>query len=448
MHEIGSKFFEKKKGKTKPPYAACTLEYYPKASDVDEETREGCVLILNEHFVDVNEIHADMFDYTNAQLIVLKMQGYGNKEGKDGEFINKPILFVLFNILNHMKEEDSDANDESISDNKSTAIKDGLYAFYCATMDRALKEMFPQCRQFADLIFAISGLGIGTFLLCFLQRLCWHVWDCVNIYLVANPVSYPHYLRLGFRLMCMVEKGQVQDWKKVKRNVRECAEMEGVATKINKPLVLKLFLKEDNWSLASMCLCFVPSSSINLASDVCLTDKYKKVIKAGVVELGKKPIAVVDHCMQQIAIDAFMKQLGLLHGSGVSNPMIVCHCLDAFWEKAVTAQIMRDGHLTIYELLASYKRYLTMNLYDDLMMLNKLELELLTNVTVVRLFTDPNEMVNICCNFYCYKCEKFIGKQLGGFSLHEVTINGGDIVYGHYFGKVVVPLSLVYLNKA
>eukprot|EP00957_Ditylum_brightwellii_P087760 6682726-Ditylum_brightwellii.AAC.1 len=69
IHEIGYKFFEKKKGKTKAWYAACTLEYYPKASDADEETRGGCVLILNEPFVDVNDIHADMFDYTNAQLL-------------------------------------------------------------------------------------------------------------------------------------------------------------------------------------------------------------------------------------------------------------------------------------------------------------------------------------------------------------------------------------------
>jgi hypothetical protein len=89
-----------------------------------------------------------------------------------------------------------------------------------------------------------------------------------------------------------------------------------------------------------------------------------------------------------------------------------------------------------------------MNLYDDLMMLNKFELELLTNMTVVPLFDDPNEMGNINCNFYYYKCEKFIGKQLGGFSLHNIASNGGDIVYGHYFGKVVVPLSLLYLNKA
>eukprot|EP00957_Ditylum_brightwellii_P057288 4341686-Ditylum_brightwellii.AAC.1 len=61
------------------------------------------------------------------------MQSYGNNAGKDGEFMNKPILFVLFSILNHIKEEDSDADDESISDGKSTAIKDGLYVFYCAT---------------------------------------------------------------------------------------------------------------------------------------------------------------------------------------------------------------------------------------------------------------------------------------------------------------------------
>eukprot|EP00957_Ditylum_brightwellii_P044005 3339663-Ditylum_brightwellii.AAC.1 len=76
-----------------------------------------------------------------------------------------------------------------------------------------------------------------------------------------------------------------------------------------------------------------------------------------------------------------------------------------------------------------------MNLYDDLMMLNKFELELLTSVTFVPLFTDPNEMDNICCNFDCYKCEKCIGKEFGGFPLHEVETNGGEIVHGHYFDK-------------
>eukprot|EP00957_Ditylum_brightwellii_P002516 192655-Ditylum_brightwellii.AAC.1 len=65
--------------------------------------------------------------------------------------------------------------------------------------------------------------------------------------------------------------------------------------------------------------------------------------------------------MQQFAIDAFIKQLGLLHGSGVRKETIAHHCLVAFWEKAATAKIMYDGHLTIYKSLASDKGYLTMN---------------------------------------------------------------------------------------
>eukprot|EP00957_Ditylum_brightwellii_P177097 13491063-Ditylum_brightwellii.AAC.1 len=89
-----------------------------------------------------------------------------------------------------------------------------------------------------------------------------------------------------------------------------------------------------------------------------------------------------------------------------------------------------------------------MNLYDDLMMLNKFELKLLTNMTVVLLFTNPNDMENIHCNFYCYKCEKFIGKESSGVSVQEVASNGDEIVYGHYFGKGGVPSSLLYLNKA
>jgi hypothetical protein len=145
------------------------------------------------------------------------------------------------------------------------------------------------------------------------------------------------------------------------------------------------------------------------------------VVNAGVVELEKKPIAVVEHCMQDVAIDAFSKQLGRMQGSGVRKETIVCNCLYEFWQKAATAKIIRDGHLTIYELLASYKEYLTIKLYDDLMMLYKFELELLTNVTVVPLLTDINEMDNIQCNFYCYKCEKFIGKDLGGFALNKVA---------------------------
>eukprot|EP00957_Ditylum_brightwellii_P177209 13499632-Ditylum_brightwellii.AAC.1 len=86
------------------------------------------------------------------------MQSYGNKAGNDGEFMKKPILFVLFSILNHMKEEDSGGNDESFSDDEGAAIKDGLYVFYRATTAMYLKEMFPQCKKFADLIFTTSGL--------------------------------------------------------------------------------------------------------------------------------------------------------------------------------------------------------------------------------------------------------------------------------------------------
>eukprot|EP00957_Ditylum_brightwellii_P160855 12247719-Ditylum_brightwellii.AAC.1 len=86
------------------------------------------------------------------------MKGYGNKAGNDGEFMNKSILFVLFSILNHTKEEDSGDDDESISDDKITAIKDGLYVFYRATMAMSLKEIFLQRKQFADLIFTTSGL--------------------------------------------------------------------------------------------------------------------------------------------------------------------------------------------------------------------------------------------------------------------------------------------------
>eukprot|EP00957_Ditylum_brightwellii_P111233 8481815-Ditylum_brightwellii.AAC.1 len=106
------------------------------------------------------------------------MQGYGNKEGREGE-----------------NEEDSDANEDSIADDEDSDIKDGVFVFHHATTERS--------------------------------RLYYKTWDCVNIYLVANPVSYPYCIRLGFKLMCLVEKGQVTDWNKVKRNVRECAEMEG-----------------------------------------------------------------------------------------------------------------------------------------------------------------------------------------------------------------------------
>eukprot|EP00957_Ditylum_brightwellii_P197948 15080414-Ditylum_brightwellii.AAC.1 len=74
-------------------------------------------------------------------------------------------------------------------------------------------------------------------------------------------------------------------------------------------------------------------------------------------------------------------------------------------------------------------------------------MELLTNVTVVPLLTDVDEMHNIRCNFYYYKCEKFIGTDVGGFSVDEVAMNGGEIVHGHFFGKLGVPSSLLSLKK-
>eukprot|EP00957_Ditylum_brightwellii_P182007 13866224-Ditylum_brightwellii.AAC.1 len=116
--------------------------------------------------------------------------------------------------------------------------------------------------------------------------------------------------------------------------------MEGVAMKSNKPMALKLFLKEGDWSLDSMCCHLVPSSSINIASESSLTKKYKKVANAGVVELGTKSIPVVEYCTQDVAIEAFSKQLGQMQGSGVRVDLIVRHCLDAFWEKAATAKII------------------------------------------------------------------------------------------------------------
>eukprot|EP00957_Ditylum_brightwellii_P009393 710087-Ditylum_brightwellii.AAC.1 len=77
--------------------------------------------------------------------------------------------------------------------------------------------------------------------------------------------------------MCVVEKGKVKDWMDAKRSIRECAVMEGVATKSNKPMLLRSFLKDGDWSLASMSCQLVPSTSINISSDLCLTEKYKKV---------------------------------------------------------------------------------------------------------------------------------------------------------------------------
>jgi hypothetical protein len=237
--------------------------------------------------------------------------------------------------------------------------------------------------------------------------------------------------------MVAVEKGKVKDWRDVKKNVRECAEMEGVATNRNKPMVLRSFLMEGDWSLASMCRRLVPSTSLNVTPAKNLLEKYKKVVNACVVELDEEPIAIVDYCIQNVAIEAFSKELGRMQAIGASNQVTVRNCMFEFWQKAAAAKIVRDGHVTIYKLLNLYKEYLRKNLYDDLMLLNKFEMELLTNVTVVPLLTDVDEMSNIRCNFYCYKCEKFIGTDVGGFSVDEVATNGGEIVHGHFLERLV-----------
>eukprot|EP00957_Ditylum_brightwellii_P155910 11868198-Ditylum_brightwellii.AAC.1 len=69
-----------------------------------------------------------------------------------------------------------------------------------------------------------------------------------------------------------------------------------------------------------MPCCLVPSSAVNISSgETNLTVKYVKVIKAGIDDLGKKPIAVVEHCLQQITIDDFMKELGQQQFNGAND---------------------------------------------------------------------------------------------------------------------------------
>eukprot|EP00957_Ditylum_brightwellii_P109093 8322310-Ditylum_brightwellii.AAC.1 len=110
--------------------------------------------------------------------------------------------------------------------------------------------------------------------------------------------------------MCQSEKGKSVDCSKVKRNVRECAKLDDTITKSNKPLVFKLFLEEDDWCLAPMCLCVIPTGSVNIASDTILKDKYVEVMKVCVDDMAKKPIVPVEYYLQQISIDAFMEELG------------------------------------------------------------------------------------------------------------------------------------------
>eukprot|EP00957_Ditylum_brightwellii_P027564 2083993-Ditylum_brightwellii.AAC.1 len=88
-------------------------------------------------------------------------------------------------------------------------------------------------------------------------------------------------------------------------------------------------------------------------------------MKACVDVIVKKPIVPVEDHHQQFTIDAFMEELSQRQFHGASNSAIARNLLDKFWEK---------------------------NTYDDLMMVNKFELELLTQVTVVPLFNDPHDL--------------------------------------------------------
>eukprot|EP00957_Ditylum_brightwellii_P163323 12435778-Ditylum_brightwellii.AAC.1 len=48
--------------------------------------------------------------------------------------------------------------------------------------------------------------------------LCYKTWDCHNIYLVANKVSFPFYIRQGFKLMSKLKEDKTVDWREVKKN--------------------------------------------------------------------------------------------------------------------------------------------------------------------------------------------------------------------------------------
>ena len=74
--------------------------------------------------------------------------------------------------------------------------------------------------------------------------------------------------------------------------------------------------------------------------------------------------------------------------------------MDEFWEKASFVRTICDGRITIFSLLKSYQSYLSMSMYNDLMMLNKFELELLTQVTVVLLLNNPHDLQNIQCTLF------------------------------------------------
>eukprot|EP00957_Ditylum_brightwellii_P152199 11587258-Ditylum_brightwellii.AAC.1 len=178
-----------------------------------------------------------------------------------------------------------------------------------------------------------------------------------------------------------------------------------------------------------------------------MKEKHVGVMRACDNVIAKNPIVHVEKYQQQFSIDAFMEELAMMQFHCTPNSAIARKLLNVFWKKVAPLKCIHDGHICIYQLLDLYKSYLGKSVYDDLMMVNKFELELSTQVTVVMLFNDPHELENICCNFYWYKCKEFIGNHPSGFSPTEVTSKEGEIVYGHYIGKVEVPSSFLYQNK-
>eukprot|EP00957_Ditylum_brightwellii_P146427 11149152-Ditylum_brightwellii.AAC.1 len=62
----------------------------------------------------------------------------------------------------HKTDSDDDAmNDDNPNDG---SIKDGVFIYHQATIEQSLKNIFLQCKQFNNLSFSASGLGIDTFL--------------------------------------------------------------------------------------------------------------------------------------------------------------------------------------------------------------------------------------------------------------------------------------------
>eukprot|EP00957_Ditylum_brightwellii_P016321 1227199-Ditylum_brightwellii.AAC.1 len=144
-------------------------------------------------------------------------------------------------------------------------------------------------------------------------------------------------------------------------------------------------------------------------------------MRACVDVIAKNPIAHVEKHQQQFAIDAFVEEFAWMQFYCTTKPAIARYSWKEFWENAASMKSIFDGHICIYQLLDLYKSYLRKNMYDDLMMVNKFELELLTQVPIVPVFDDPHELGNIHCSFYCYKCKQLIRKTSSGFSATEVT---------------------------